>query len=565
MLSYSNPTLPHLRGSSAEATVSINDNDHVPVTLGWEETAFTAEEPTSPGQTTAVTLRAMAVTATDKRPESGFTFDFTVNTANGAARQPDDYEPLSVTETFERNDFSRTTVDGQFRWVASADFTVNVEHDTVNEPLETFRVVLAFVGNSQPYLLRGDVTATVTTTDDIASLADLLTTVNADRSIASPRDEITYDWSVTNSGPAASTNTVLTATLDAGVTFVSASVSAPSTGQCRRSGRTVTCSLGTVGLSDTAEGEIVVEVTDNASADIGFNATAEGDQLDRMPGDNDDAVTTELVAAPRQITNLRASGASSHIDVTWSSPGDNGNPITRYEMERKEAGESYVLVTPAPGVAATTYRDSQVSAGTTYTYQLRAVNADGNAEWSNEATATARETPQPPPPPPPITGGGGGGGGSGAPSNRSPLFTEGAATLRSVAENAVAGQYIGAPVAARDPDGDTLAYTLSGADPQFFDVHPTTGQLRVKVPLDYETKSSYSVVVRVADGRGSGGFIAVTIAVTNVGLEGMVGQYDKDDNGVIERDEAIAAAVDYFNGVISKEEAIAVIRVYFAG
>ena len=57
----------------------------------------------------------------------------------------------------------------------------------------------------------------------------------------------------------------------------------------------------------------------------------------------------------------------------------------------------------------------------------------------------------------------------------------------------------------------------------------------------------------------------MTVAVVNVGLEGMVGQYDKDDNGVIERDEAIAAAVDYFNGVISKETAIAVIKVYFAG
>ena len=73
------------------------------------------------------------------------------------------------------------------------------------------------------------------------------------------------------------------------------------------------------------------------------------------------------------------------------------------------------------------------------------------------------------------------------------------------------------------------------------------------------------MVVRVADGRGAGGYIAVMIAVLNVGLEGMVGQSDKDDNGVIDRDEAIAAAVDYFNGVISKEEAIAVIRVYFAG
>ena len=45
----------------------------------------------------------------------------------------------------------------------------------------------------------------------------------------------------------------------------------------------------------------------------------------------------------------------------------------------------------------------------------------------------------------------------------------------------------------------------------------------------------------------------------------MAGRYDRDDNGAIDRDEAIGAVVDYFNGVISKEEAIEVVRVYFAG
>ena len=229
-----------------------------------------------------------------------------------------------------------------------------------------------------------------------------------------------------------------------------------------------------------------------------------------------------------------------------------------------------------------------VGVGTTLDYEAQSTysvtvlvhdgkDADGNTDTTTDDTITVTihvtnveegTPPPPPPPPPPITGGGsggGGGGGGGAPSNRSPSFIDGAATSRSVAENAVVGQYIGAPVAARDPDGDALAYTLSGADPLFFVLHPATGQLRVKVPLDYETRSSYSVVVRVADGRGAGSYIAVTIAVLNVGLDGLVGQSDKDDNGVIDRDEAIAAAVDYFNGVISQEEAIAVIRVYFAG
>ena len=73
-----------------------------------------------------------------------------------------DYEQLSTTETFDRNDFSRTNVDGQFRWVASRNFTVRVKHDTVNEPIERFSARLAFVGPSQPYLLQGDMTATVT-------------------------------------------------------------------------------------------------------------------------------------------------------------------------------------------------------------------------------------------------------------------------------------------------------------------------------------------------------------------------------------------------------------------
>ena len=161
-------------------------------------------------------------------------------------------------------------------------------------------------------------------------------------------------------------------------------------------------------------------------------------------------------------------------------------------------------------------------------------------------------------------GGGGGGGGGVAPLNRSPSFTEGAATSRSVAENAVVGEYFGAPLAATDPDGDTLTYTLGGADSQFFDVNLITGRLRVKVPLDYETRSSHSVVVRVADGRGAAAFIAVTVAVVKVGLDGLVGRYDTDGNGAIDRDEAIAAVVAYFDGVISKEEAIAVITVYFA-
>ena len=554
VLSYNNPSLPHLRGGSVEATVTINDNDHVPVTLGWEETQFTAEEPTSPGATTPVTLRAMAVTETDKRPESGFTFDFTVATANGTARQPDDYEQLSTTETFDRNDFSRTNVDGQFRWVASRNFTVRVKHDTVNEPIERFSVRLAFVGPTVPYLRRGDMTATVTTTDDIASLADLRTTVSSNRSLAAPGDEITYSWSLSNSGPASTTNTVLTGTLDAGVTFVSAAVSTPSSAQCRNSGRTVTCSLGTVNLSDTASGTIVVEVAASASADITFTATAEGDQLDSTPADNDESATTQLDAPPRLIANLQATGAGGHIDLTWSAPSGNGSPITSYELERKAGADNYIRLT-APDPKALSYRDEDVVEDTEYTYRLRAINEDGEAEWSNDPSSSLRAVP---PPPPPGTGGGGGGFG---PAPVAPSFTDGFRTTRSIAANASSGGPVGEPVTATHPDDFEVTYSLSGTDAALFTVDEETGQIRVKEGTELTIGRTYTMNLTATDSAGFGAIIIVTIEVT----EASFSRYDLNNNNKIDRDEVIAAVGDYFDGAITKEEVIELVKLYFEG
>ena len=160
------------------------------------------------------------------------------------------------------------------------------------------------------------------------------------------------------------------------------------------------------------------------------------------------------------------------------------------------------------------------------------------------------------------------GGGAAAPANRSPEFREGSTTGRSIAENTPANATIGEPLTATDPDGDTLTYSLRGADAESFTINAVTGQIRVGdgTTLDYEAdKNVYEVTVIAEDSSGATAEAFVTISVTNVGLAGMVGQYDRDDNGAIDRDEAIAAAVDYFSGVINKQEAIAVIRVYFAG
>ena len=87
---------------------------------------------------------------------------------------------------------------------------------------------------------------------------------------------------------------------------------------------------------------------------------------------------------------------------------------------------------------------------------------------------------------------------------------------------------VGAPVAAADPDGDTLTYSLGGDDAESFEIDASTGQLWSKAPLDYETQAVYTVVVSVRDSRDLNGApdmavdaeVTVTIAVVNVGEPG---------------------------------------------
>ncbi len=86
---------------------------------------------------------------------------------------------------------------------------------------------------------------------------------------------------------------------------------------------------------------------------------------------------------------------------------------------------------------------------------------------------------------------------------------------RNVAENTAAGQNIGAPVAATDDDSDTLTYSLGGADAASFAIVETSGQLQTKAPLDYETKSSYTVTVIATDPSSGADTITVTITVTD--------------------------------------------------
>ena len=113
-------------------------------------------------------------------------------------------------------------------------------------------------------------------------------------------------------------------------------------------------------------------------------------------------------------------------------------------------------------------------------------------------------------------------------ANIPPAFRSDEDGMREVVETrggeAHVAQDIGAPVAATDPDGDTLTYSIKdGSD--LFEI-ASSGQLRTKAAVDYEIPSSHrhTIVVQVTDSKDIDGVpetviddtITVTIDVIDV-------------------------------------------------
>ncbi len=98
--------------------------------------------------------------------------------------------------------------------------------------------------------------------------------------------------------------------------------------------------------------------------------------------------------------------------------------------------------------------------------------------------------------------------------NEAPAFPSTETGTRSVPENSAAGTNVGAAVAASDNDGDTLLYTLSGADADDFTIDGN-GQIKTKagVTYDHETTPTYLVTVNVSDGRDDNGDAETTPVV----------------------------------------------------
>jgi hypothetical protein len=120
-----------------------------------------------------------------------------------------------------------------------------------------------------------------------------------------------------------------------------------------------------------------------------FGAVGVGSAAHTVGATTTDVTTTGTTpTAPSAPTIRSVSAATNGITVLWNAPASNGgSPLTGFRLYRA-AG------TNAPTLLATfglvdSYTDSAVTAGTTYVYEVSAVNAVGEGPVSAPGSATA--------------------------------------------------------------------------------------------------------------------------------------------------------------------------------
>lgn len=86
--------------------------------------------------------------------------------------------------------------------------------------------------------------------------------------------------------------------------------------------------------------------------------------------------------APSAPTNLTSSVLSGGIHITWV---DNSSNETMFMIERKDPGGQFVDKFTVP-FNITQYHDSAVTAGSTYSYRVRAMSDGGESGYSNETS-----------------------------------------------------------------------------------------------------------------------------------------------------------------------------------
>ena len=128
--------------------------------------------------------------------------------------------------------------------------------------------------------------------------------------------------------------------------------------------------------------------------------------------------------------------------------------------------------------------------------------------------------------------------------NTAPAFSPTSVTRR-VEENSTGD--VGGPVTATDGNGDKLTYTIAGEDVGSFKIDMATGQLMVgdDIELNYESDSSYEVMVTATDSSGTPTGTAATVAINVIDVdEKPVFATESNEDGVLNAGGVVAAQTE---------------------
>lgn len=101
--------------------------------------------------------------------------------------------------------------------------------------------------------------------------------------------------------------------------------------------------------------------------------------------------TATVLTAPGAPQNLVATPGPGIVTLSWSAPADDGgSPILNYQIYRAPEGGSSEMI-GSVGASTLTYVDQDGSAGTDYTYTVKATNAIGTGLASSAVTSSPLE------------------------------------------------------------------------------------------------------------------------------------------------------------------------------
>ena len=211
------------------------------------------------------------------------------------------------------------------------------------------------------------------------------------------------------------------------------------------------------------------------------------------PGEASNEVTVTLsttLVPPRAPTNVIATPGNAQVTLSWSAPASAaGAAISRYEYKQETTRGGNLGRWTTTGGTGTTYTVAGLTNGTTYYFQVRAVNSVGNGPASVEASTTpaltATDTTLRT-----LTV---------SPGTLTPAFTAATSSY-----TVTVGSGVSEVTVAAVPTKSTATRTITPAD-----ANPTAAGHQVAV-----STGTASIRVRVQDGTTTGDY---TVAVTRTG------------------------------------------------